>query len=205
MSVSRTLQCSFRHCARRSSRAPRRASRSRPASRSARVSGTDFVRDHASPFEPGSVRGDEITVGVDQDVAVRQLVEERGQRLTHRRLAKHARAADRLHAAGEAFRRAAAHRVHEDRDRPAEDGSTRSPAASTRRGFATKRTSVSRVFIMPSGLRSSTKVPGDAHHHRREPAGIAAQVDDDAVRCAEFVHRLLKQRIDGRHPHVEAR
>ena len=47
-------------------------------------------------------------------------------------------------------------------------------------------------------------MPRDAHHHRREAAGIAAQIDDDAVGLPELVDRRLELGVDGRHPHVEA-
>ena len=44
----------------------------------------------------------------------------------------------------------------------------------------------------------------DAHHHRGQPARVAAQVDDDPVRLPELVDRRLEPRVDCRHPDVEA-
>ena len=53
-------------------------------------------------------------------------------------------------------------------------------------------------------FRFTHEMTRDAHHHRGEAAGIAAQIDDDPVRLPELVHRGLELRVDGRHPHVEA-
>ena len=77
------------------------------------------------------------------------------------------------------------------------------PPRSRVAGSPTNRNSLSRVFITPSDLRSPTKWPGDPHHHCGQAAGIAAEIDDDAVGVPQFVDRLLELRVDGRHPHVE--
>src|SRR5262245_2673547 len=72
-----------------------------------------FIRYDSHPLQASAVCGDEITRGVNQDIAVRQLVEVGRQRLPHRRLAEDAGAAERLHASGKAFRRAAGQPVDE--------------------------------------------------------------------------------------------
>ena len=79
-----------------------------------------LVRDHPTALQTSTVGRHEIAVGVDQDVAVRQLVEERRQCLTHRRLTEHTRASQRLHSPGEAFGRTATQGIHQNRHRPAE-------------------------------------------------------------------------------------
>ena len=153
---------------------------SRPASRSSGPA-DDLVRNHAAALETRAVGGDEIAGGVNQHVAVRQLVEERRQRLPHRRLTEDARApSDCMPPAkhSDALPVIASTSIATG---PA-NGSTRSPAAFTSRGFATNLNSVSRVFIMPSGLRSLEEVTGDPHDHRRQAAGVAAQIDDDRRR-----------------------
>src|SRR6185437_14774256 len=79
-----------------------------------------LVRNHASPLEPDACSGYEITPGVDEDIAVRQPIEERRQRLPHRRLAEYAHAPERLQAAGKAFRRAARQSIDDDSHRAIE-------------------------------------------------------------------------------------
>ena len=57
--------------------------------------------------------------------------------------------------------------------------------------------------MTPSGIALGHEVTRDPHHHRREPAGIAAQVEDDAGGAAVLVDRFLERAVDGRHPDVE--
>ena len=83
------------------------------------------------------------------------------------------------------------------------NGSTRWPAPLTSRGFAANFSSCLARLHRPERLALGEKVPGDAHDHGREPARVAAKVDDDAVGGAEPVDGLLEERVDARHPDVE--
>src|SRR5690606_8215601 len=80
----------------------------------------DLVGQDPAPFEAGAVSRDEIARRMDEHVAIRQAVELRWQRRSHRPLAENAHAAERLHPAREALRGAGAQAVDENRDRPAE-------------------------------------------------------------------------------------
>ena len=83
------------------------------------------------------------------------------------------------------------------------NGSTRSPRALTSRGLALKRSSESRVFIVPERLAFLDEVARDPHQHRGEAAGVAAEVDHDAAGVPVLVDGFLELAIDGRHPDVE--
>src|SRR3954451_15699730 len=75
-----------------------------------------LIGNHPAPIYAHARPGHEITPRVDQDVAVRQLVEERGQRLPHRRLAEHALTSYSLPPARKSLRRASRHAVDEHGD-----------------------------------------------------------------------------------------
>src|SRR5262245_39238953 len=76
-----------------------------------------FVWDDAAALEAGTGRGHEVAGRMDQEVAVRQFVEECGECLAHRCLTEDASAAERLHASRETLRGAASHRIDQDRER----------------------------------------------------------------------------------------
>src|SRR5215218_244720 len=79
-----------------------------------------LVRYDAASLDANAGSRDEISPRVYQDVAIRQPIEQRGERLPHRGLPEDARATERLQSSGEALGGAAGHAVHENGDRAAE-------------------------------------------------------------------------------------
>src|SRR4029453_12830907 len=156
-----------------------------------------FVRDNAFAFEPRPGGGDEITVSVNKHVSIWQTIEKRRKPPAPRRLTENSRAADRLHPAGEAFRRAAAHRIDKDRQRTCEWLHTLAARGHEPRIRNETQFFVSR-FHDTERHPLAEKMSRDAHEHRSKPAGIAAEIDDDAVSTAKLIDRLLDLRINRR-------
>ena len=133
--------------------------RSRPASRSVAVERDRLVGDHAAALEPRAVGRDEIAVGVNQHVAVRQR-DRTAPEAPAPSTSGRTRARARLTACR---RRSIPRRCRSSRQRgsrPVRRTARRalrphSPAGGSRR----TGTPLSRVFITPSGLRSATKCP----------------------------------------------
>src|SRR4029079_2942425 len=101
-----------------------------------------------------------------------------------------------------AFRRAAAHGIYEDGQRSVERFDAFSGGIDETRVRDEPEFTVA-GFHHTKRHTLVDKVSGDAHEHRGKPAGVAAKIDDDPVGAPEFVHRLLKLRIDSRHPDIE--